>query len=137
MTINIPTDESALALLQAIEHPSRREDALQLNALFKRITGEKPIVWSDGVIGYGAYDYHYKNGDAGSYLRIGFAPRRAVHSIYIMPGHTQHAELVAKLGKFKRARPCLHINKLTDIDIDVLEKLIKAGWDDMAVRYPA
>lgn len=136
MTINAPTDEDVIAYIHKEEHTRRREDALQLNALFKRITGAKPTVWEDGVIGYGQYTYHYKNGDEGRHFRIGFAPRKSVHSIYIMPGYTQHLDLVNKLGKTRKARACVHFSKLTDISIDALERLIKAGWADMEKRYP-
>ena len=41
-----------------------------------------------------------------------------------MGGFESHAALMKKLGKYKTGKACLHVKKLEDIDLEVLEELI-------------
>ena len=69
-------------------------------------------------------------------MRIGFAPRKGYTSGYIMPGYTDFSEILARLGKHKKGKSCLNINKLADVDMGVLEELVRAGFADIETKYP-
>lgn len=122
--------------IMSIEHPVRRADALKLDTLFRTITGWEPHMWGPTIIGYGAYHYTYESGREGDFLATGFSPRKANLSLYIMPGYQDFAHILDRLGKHKLGKACLYINKLADVDFDVVAEIIKAGVDDLAARWP-
>lgn len=122
--------------IDAVEHPTRKSDAQALDALFQKITGFAPKMWGPTIIGYGAYDYSYDSGRTGSYLATGFSPRNTNLSIYIMPGYADFSDILGRLGKHKIGKSCLYVNKLADIDMAVLEELIRAGLDDLTEKWP-
>lgn len=88
------------------------------------------------MVGYGRYHYRYKSGREGDFLATGFSPRKAAHSIYIMPGYTDFGGILARLGKHRLGKSCLYVNKLADIDLDVLAELVRAGLDDLDRLWP-
>lgn len=122
--------------IASIDHPTRQADAVALDALFRRVTGFQPRMWGPTIIGYGQYHYRYDSGREGDFLATGFSPRKANLSIYIMPGYADFRAFLARLGKHKTGKSCLYVNKLADIDIGVLEELIRAGLKDLATRWP-
>jgi len=130
------TDQNVDDFIAAVAHPTRRSDARQLNDLFCTITGWQPRMWGPSIIGYGQYHYTYDSGREGDFLATGFSPRKANLSIYILPGYTDFGAILARLGKHKIGKSCLSINKLADIDMGVLEDLIRAGLDDLGKRWP-
>lgn len=130
------TDADVTAFLEAVQHPTRRADALALDALFRRVSGYDPRLWGSSLVGYGRYDYTYTSGRQGSFLATGFSPRKASLSIYIMPGYADYGEMLARLGKHRKAVSCLYVNKLADIDLSVLEDIIRTGLRDLNARWP-
>lgn len=122
--------------IDAVEHPTRKSDAQTLDAVFQKITGFAPKMWGPTIIGYGSYDYTYESGRTGSSLATGFSPRKTNLSIYIMPGYQDFSEILSRLGKHKIGKSCLYVNKLADIDIDVLEELIRAGLKSLDAKWP-
>jgi hypothetical protein len=120
-------DASVKAFLDKVDNDQRREDALQLLDIFGKVTKEEPKMWGSSIIGYGTYTYKYASGQTGDWMITGFSPRKASLSLYIMSGFDGIQDLLAKLGKHKIGKGCLYINKLEDVDIKVLEKLIKEG----------
>ncbi|GAA6209624.1 hypothetical protein NBRC116601_29170 [Cognatishimia sp. WU-CL00825] len=114
-----------------IEHPTRRADALVLLKLFAKETGFEATMWGGSIIGFGRYHYKYESGREGDFLATGFSPRKANLSIYIMPGYQDYSEIMGRLGKHKLGKSCLYVNKLADIDLDVLRELIRAGVADL------
>lgn len=122
--------------ITSVEHQQRRADAEVLLALFNRVTALKPKMWGESIIGYGRYHYHYESGREGEYFITGFSPRKASSTIYIMPGYQDLSAMLKRLGKHKAAKSCLYINKLSDIDLDVLEEIILFGMDYMKANYP-
>ena len=130
------TAQSVDDFIAAVEHPTRQADAKQLNALFRKITGWQPRMWGPTIIGYGQYHYTYDSGRSGDFLATGFSPRKSSLSVYIMPGYADFGEILSRLGKHKIGKSCLYINKLADIDVAVLEELIRAGLDDLGTRWP-
>jgi hypothetical protein len=129
------TQASVSAFLKAVEHPKRHEDARTIKKMMDKVTGWKAKMWGPSIVGYGQYHYKYDSGREGDFLITGFSPRKQALTIYIVPGFSQYDDLMAKLGKYKTGRSCLYINKLEDIDLKVLETLIKKSVVFMKKKY--
>lgn len=127
---------SVTAFINTVEDPVQRADAKTLLALFKKITNEKPKMWGTAIIGFGMY--HYKSersSQEGDWPLIGFSPRKQNLTLYIMPGFGNYSALLKKLGKHKTSVGCLYIKRLTDVDMVVLEKLLKQAFVAMKKQY--
>ncbi|MGR3723742.1 DUF1801 domain-containing protein [Abyssibius alkaniclasticus] len=131
-----PTKVSVAEFLNDIPHPTRRADGLALDALFRKVTGYTPQMWGPTMVGYGSYDYVYETGHSGTSLATGFSPRKANLVLYILPGYARLGDMLTRLGKHKIGKSCLYINKLADVDMDVVAEIIRAGLDDLATRWP-
>ncbi len=131
-----PTDQRVDDFLAAVEPQRKAREARELDALFRKVTGFLPVMWGPSIVGYGLYHYRYASGREGDFLATGFSPRKAAHSIYIMPGYTDFSDILSRLGKHKLGKSCLYVNKLADIDLDVLSDLIRAGLEDLNNRWP-
>lgn len=132
----VANDASVENFLQAMEPEKKRADSQALDALFRRVTGWNPAMWGKSLIGYGSYHYRYESGREGDFLATGFAPRKANLSIHIMPGYQDYSAILSRLGKHKVGKSCLYLNKLADVEMDVLEELIRTGLDDLGKIYP-
>jgi len=121
--------------ISSVEHEVRRTDAIKLNKIFEEITQCKAKMWGPSIIGYGKYQYKYKSGKEGEFMKVGFSPRKASISLYIMDDHEKYIPLFEKLGKHKTSKACVYINKLADVDEKILRKLIKKSWDYMTKKY--
>ena len=136
------TDASVDAFLAAVEPAAKREDAIVLDALFRRVTGQAPRLWGPNIIGYGEYRTIYDSGRAVHWMRTGFSPRKAKHSLYLMGGlcdaiaAAHRAEALARLGKYSTGKSCLYVNKLADIDLSVLEGIVTEDWQAMLRLFP-
>lgn len=127
-----PTDASVDDFIAAVENPRRRADAQTMNTLLTEVSGEAPVMWGPAIIGYGSY-----RSSTGDWPRIGFSPRKANLSLYVlMPGSEEANPLLARLGKHKTSVACLYVNKLDDIDLDVLRQLAEQTWRAMARKHP-
>ena len=93
-------------------------------------------MWGPTLIGYGEYHYTYDSGRTGDMLATGFSPRKANLVLYIMPGYANFQGILDRMGKHKLGKSCLYINKLADVDMAVVEEIVKAGLDDLATRWP-
>ncbi len=126
--------------IAAVPDARRRDEAAAIDALHRRVTGLEPQMWGPSIIGYGSYDYRYDSGREGTIARAGFSPRKAALTLYLM-GHyadrqSEADDLFALLGKHTTGKSCLYIKKLDDVDLVVLEKLVRLSWDSMNERYP-
>lgn len=130
------TATSVEEFLAAVAPERKREEARTLDNLFRRVTGWSPVIWGPSMIGYGSYHYVYDSGREGDMLATGFSPRKARHSIYILPGYADYGPILARLGKHARGKSCLYVNKLADIDLDVLAELIATGLKDLSEQWP-
>jgi hypothetical protein len=134
------TEVSVADFIAAVPEARRREEAAVIDAIHRRVTGLEPKMWGPSIIGYGSYDYVYDSGHSGTMCRAGFSPRKATLTLYLMENYgDRQAEadaLFAALGKHKTSKVCLYINKLADVDLAVLEKLVALTWDEMNLRYP-
>lgn len=111
--------------LNAVENEKRRKDSFVILELMERVTGEKAVMWGSSIVGFGSYHYKYASGQEGDWPITGFSPRKQNMSLYIMTGFAAYNDLLIKLGKYKTGKACLYINKLEDVDLNVLEELIR------------
>lgn len=128
-------DASVEAFINAVPDEVRRRDGFTLLELFTRITKEKPKMWGTSIIGFG--QYHYKSersSQEGDWPLTGFSPRKQNSTLYVMPGFNEYAELLEKLGKHKTSKGCLYINKLADVDLAILERIITKSYLDMKAK---
>ncbi|MCA9741820.1 MAG: DUF1801 domain-containing protein [Deferribacteres bacterium] len=128
-------EASVEVFLDSVEHEKRRQDCRTVVELMKEVTGEQPKMWGASLIGFGSYHYKYDSGREGDWFLTGCSPRKQSLSIYIMAGFRRYDELLGKLGKFKTGKSCLYVNKLEDIDLDVLRELIADSAEHIAKRY--
>ena len=134
-----PTATDVATYLAELPDQARAEQARQIDALFRRVTGEKPKMWGPSIIGYGSYDYKYDSGREGTMCRVGFSPRKAALTLYAMGGLAESAEastLFVRLGKHTSSNGCIYIKQLADVDLSVLERLVELNWTAMNARYP-
>lgn len=132
VTENVPGE-----FIMSVENQRRQEDALVLLELFERVTGEKAKMWGPSIIGFGEYTHTLASGKTNKWMRSGFSPRKQNLTLYVMAGFSERMDLVERLGKIKTSKACLYINKLADIDMEILEQLICADLEIMNRRYPS
>ncbi len=120
-----PTGKSVTEFLNQVEHEQKRADSFAILEMMKAQTGLEPKMWGDSMIGFGEYHYKYASGHEGDIFLVGFSPRKQNLTLYVMAGINQHPELFERLGKHKTSKACLYINKLADVDTEVLQEIIK------------
>lgn len=130
-----PTAIEPRAFVEQIEHPVRRADGLVLLDFFTRVTGMTARMWGPSIIGYGSYHYKYESGREGDFLMTGFSPRKSNLVFYIMPGYEDLDEPLSRLGKYKLGKSCLYVTKLANIDMSVLEEIVRYGLNAVRARY--
>ena len=130
-----PTKVSVRGFVDEIENETRRKDAKALLKVFKEVTGLTPQMWGPSIVGYGRYHYKYESGREGEFMMTGFSARKANLVLYIMPGYLDLSDQLKRLGKHKLGKSCLYINKLADVDVDVLKEIITYGMDYMQKNY--
>jgi hypothetical protein len=102
--------------------------------MMREITGEPPKMWGGSIVGFGQYHYKYESGHEGDICLTGFSPRKQSLVVYLGPG-LDNAALLAKLGKHRRGKGCLYVNKLDDVDRGVLRELIASSVTAMRKRH--
>lgn len=123
----VPTTVDPYDYVAAIADETKRQDSEWLIETMKALTGEPPVMWGPSIIGFGNYHYVYESGREGDMLEIGFSPRKANISIYLMSGVAREEEYLAKLGKHKLGKSCLYIKRLSDVDEDVLKDMLASS----------
>lgn len=128
------------AFLGQVESERKRADSHALIEMMSGISREPPVLWGT-MVGFGQYHYKYPTGHEGDSFLVGFAPRKAAFSIYLMGSfdpeeNVRRAALFAQLGKHRMGKACLYVNKLSDIDLDVLRELVEISIRKMRASYP-
>lgn len=123
-----PTDASVDSFLDAVKHPVRRSDGKAVRAMMERATGERAVMWGPSIVGFGSCHYRYASGHEGDMPRVGFSPRSANLVLYV-GGFPEYEALLAKLGKHKSSKACLYLNKLADVDSQVLEEIARRTYE--------
>jgi hypothetical protein len=120
-----PNDQSVEAFIATIDDDRRRQDCQSVLALMREVTGAEPRLWGENIVGFGDYHYQYASGREGDWFKVGFAPRKRNLTIYLNYGFGDDPELMAQLGKYRTGAACLYVNKLQDVDLDVLREVIR------------
>lgn len=118
-------DASVEEFLNSVENERRREDGYKILELMTEVTGEEAAMWGSSIVGFGEYSYKYASGREGEWMLVGFSPRKQNLTLYIMSGFDEYDDLMSKLGKHRTGKSCLYINKLEDVDMKTLEKLVR------------
>ncbi len=128
------TEESVSSFLKKVPDKSRREDCLKVLEIMKDVTGEEPKMWGSSIVGFGRYHFKYESGREGESMITGFSPRKSDLTLYIMPGFEPVSDLMTRLGKHKTGKSCLYIEKLADVDLGVLRKIVEKSVKGMATK---
>ncbi|MFV2048975.1 DUF1801 domain-containing protein [Metabacillus sp. YM-086] len=129
-------DKSVIEYIESVESPKKREDAYKLLDIFTDVSGYQAKMWGPSIIGFGKYHYKYPTGHEGDAPLVGFSPRKAKISLYFATGDTEREQLLEKFGKHTSGKACVYINKLADIDTEVLEELITQSINFLRRTYP-
>lgn len=123
------TDQSPEDFVAGLSPQRRVDDGHALLALFGEATGEQAVMWGPSMIGYGQVHYRYDTGREGDTFQLGFSPRKAKISLYGLTDKPGSEEKLARLGKHTVGASCLYINKPEDVDLGVLEEMIREAWN--------
>jgi hypothetical protein len=127
-------EASVEGFLKSVENKKRREDSFVVLDLMREVTGEEPAMWGTSIVGFGNYHYKYASGREGDWMKVGFSPRKQRMTLYIMDGFGSYESLLKDLGKYKIGKSCLYINKLEDVDQEVLKELVKQSVASVSDR---
>lgn len=131
------TDHNVIEFIETfVDSPKKREDAYQLLDIFTETTGLPAKMWGPSIIGFGSYHYVYKTGHEGDAPLVGFSPRKAKISLYFATGDEKRDALLQDFGKHTTGKACVYINKVADIDIEVLKALITQSVTFLNELYP-
>jgi hypothetical protein len=120
-----PTDQSVASFIKKIPDPQTREDCFAIAKLMEEATRSEPRMWGAAIVGFGTRSIQYAGGREDDWPLLAFSPRKQNLTLYVMTRSDGHAELVKKLGKHKVSGGCLHIKRLSDIDLPTLKKLLR------------
>ncbi len=129
------TVQSVPDFLQAIEEAERRADCQQLDRIMSKVAGEPAVMWGSSIVGYGSYHYRYDSGREGDACLVGFSPRKGDISLYLVAEFPGIEALLARLGKHKRAKACLYVRRLSEVDLDVLEQLVAGSYAQRKLNH--
>ncbi len=130
-----PTEVSVEDFVNSVENEQKRKDSFVLIERMKKITGKEPKMWGPSIIGFGKYHYKYKSGHQGDAPLCGFSPRKSAISLYVFTGLERHEYLLEVLGKFTMGKACIYVKKLSDIDLDVMGKIIRETTKFLKEKY--
>lgn len=135
-TKTVYTDEDVLKFIQNFANSEqKKQDSYALIELMKEMSGHEPKMWGPTIVGFGSYHYKYKSGHEGDAPMLGFSPRKGAISLYVFTGLPEHEHLLEGLGKFKMGKACIYVNKLADINIDILKRLMLASMTFLKAKY--
>jgi hypothetical protein len=129
-------DASVDDYLNSVEDDKKREASFKVKELMEDVTGEEARMWGESIVGFGHYHYKYASGREGEWMITGFAPRKRNLTLYIMSGFEEYDDLLDKLGEHSTGKSCLYINKLEDINMDVLRELVNKSVQHMKETNP-
>lgn len=119
-----------------MDSPKKREDAYQLLKIFEETSGFEAKMWGPSIIGFGSYHYKYESGHEGDAPFVGFSPRKAKISLYFATGDTEREKILERFGKHTSGKACVYINKLADVEEEVLKELILQSITFLRKTYP-
>jgi uncharacterized protein DUF1801 len=120
------TDQSVSDFIKGLADEGRRKDCAALVRLMTKAAGAKGAMYGPGIVGFGTRTYAYASGRTADWPIVAFSPRKADLTLYVSAGKVP-TPLLKQLGKHKVSGGCLHIKRLSDVDPDVLERLVSAS----------
>jgi len=123
-----PTEVKVEEFLNSVADETRRADAYRVLEIFRRTTGEEPVMWGPAIVGFGSQAWSYADGSKMDWMITGFSPRKQNITLYVVNGSPKQLGLLEKLGPHSTGKSCLYIKKLADVDEKVLEKLVKDAY---------
>lgn len=130
------TDSSVADFINSTEDARKQADSFRIVELMQEASGFVPKMWGPSIIGFGTYHYKYASGHEGDAPLVGFSPRKKAISLYLMPDPARKDQFLSQLGKFKITKACIYVNKLDDIDQNVLKEMIADTINYMKELYP-
>jgi hypothetical protein len=131
-----PTGASVEDHLASRATPEQLADCRTLIAMCERITGEPATMWGPSIVGHGRYTYRYASGHGGDAALVGFAVRGRELVIYVLVESDAQRARLARLGRHRMGKSCLHFRRLADLDLDVFEALVAESVADIRRRHP-
>ena len=129
------TDANVDEFLASVDNDIRRRDAMAMRDLMTKVTGEQPSMWGPSIVGFGPYTYRPKSGGADhEWFKVGFSPRKAALTLYVMDGFDDYEALLGRLGKHSTGKACLYIKNLDDVDVAVLTQLLERSVKAVEAR---
>jgi Domain of unknown function (DU1801) len=128
------TNEDVLQFLNGIPNEQRRKDSLVILNMMREVTGIEPVFWVGNIIGFGKYHYKYASGHEGDACMMGFSPRKQNLALYVLSGFKNQQALLKKLGKHKAGVGCLYVNKLDDVHLPTLRKIVEESFKHIKKR---
>ena len=117
------------SFLDSVVDEQQRADSFKVLEIMQRVSGEEPKMWGPAIIGFGLRHLKYDSGREMDWMMIGFSPRKGNLTLYVGLGNdNRYANQLARIGKHKTGKGCLYINKLSNIDENVLEELVTASF---------
>lgn len=123
-----PTHGDILEFIESVQNETRKKDGLFVMELMNKITELEPVKWGPSIIGFGSYVHKYESGRETKLPLTSFSPRKQHLVLYVLNGFEDQEELLNDLGKYKRGNICLYINKLSDVNLETLEKIIAFAY---------
>lgn len=130
-----PSDLPVSDVLDRAAGP-RREEAEELLALHREISGEDPVVWAGRILGFGEYEYRYASGHSGRAPLLAFAPGASRHTIYLSNDFSERwPDLIEQLGKHQASKACLCLTRLTGVDRSALRALLERSLAETIAEW--
>lgn len=120
-----PTDVTPETYLASLPDERKRAESERLCAIMSAATGEPPVMWGASMIGFGSYHYRYASGHEGDAPVVAFAPRAKAFTLYLSNDISDFQNHLDRLGKYKTGKGCLYITRLSDVDEQVLDEMIR------------
>ncbi len=121
-------DDDVTAFLETVQDPVRRRDAFALRTLFEEATGQPATMWGKSIVGFGRYHYQYDSGHSGDAAAVGFSPRKAAMTVYLLDGFEPYESDLTRLGSHSLGKSCLYLKDLDGVDLDVLAGMVRRSY---------
>jgi hypothetical protein len=122
-------DTAVETYIASLDDEQTVADSRTLIEMMHRISGQTPQLWNVGTIGFDTYHYRYESGREGDATPMSFYPRKGKLTIYLMDGTSRYSELLARMGKHATSRVCLYIKRLSDVDLGILEQVVRESYE--------
>lgn len=124
-----PTQASVNDFLETISDTQKKQDCEKVIEIMQKVTQNEPTMWGENMVGFGTCEYQYASGRTNTWFPVGFAPRKNDITLYFLAGVEKYTDLLEQLGgKHKMGKSCLHIQKFSEVKMDVLENIIEKAF---------